>query len=129
MFLFDPLWFLIMLPPFILMLYAQFKVNSAFNKYSRITNMNNIPCVKAAEVLLRSHGLGNVKVEGSKGRLSDHYDPRHKALRLSPEVYSSPSVASLGIVAHEAGHAVQDHTGYAFLRLRTSLVPAANLGS
>ena len=129
MFFFDPLWFLIMLPPFIFMLYAQFKVNSTFNKYSRIANMSNISGVKAAEVLLHSHGLGKVKVEGSKGRLSDHYDPSHKVLRLSPEVYSSPSVAALGIVAHEVAHAVQDHTGYGFLRLRTSLVPAANLGS
>lgn len=129
MFFFDPLWFVIMLPPFIFMLYAQFKVNSAFNKYSRITNMQRITGVRAAEVLLQDQGLRNVKVEGAKGRLSDHYDPRHKVLRLSPEVYSSPSVAALGIVAHEVGHAVQDHTGYAFLRLRTSLVPAANLGS
>lgn len=129
MFFFDPLWFLIMLPPFIFMLYAQFKVNSAFNKYSRIANMQRITGFKAAEVLLRSHGLGNVKIEAAKGRLTDHYDPRHKVLRLSSDVYSSPSVAALGIVAHEVGHAVQDHTGYGFLKLRTSLFPAANLGS
>ncbi len=129
MFFFDPLWFLIMLPPFIFMLYAQFKVNSTFNKYSRIANMNNISGVRAAEVLLRSQGLTKVKIEGSTGRLSDHYDPRHKVLRLSPEVYSSSSVAALGVVAHEVGHAVQDFTGYGFLKLRTALVPAANLGS
>ena len=75
------------------------------------------------------NGLVNVKVEGVKSRLGDHYDPGKKVLRLSPAVANNPSVAALGIVAHEVGHAVQDKTGYAFLRFRTSLVPAANLGS
>jgi len=129
MFFFDPTWFIIMLPPFIFMIYAQFKVNSAFNKYSRVTNMQRITGAQAAEALLRGQGLSNVKVEGAKGRLTDHYDPRQKVLRLSPDVYSNASVAALGIVAHEVGHAVQDHTGYGFLKLRTSLVPAANVGS
>ena len=129
MFLFDPAWFLIMLPPFIFMIYAQVKVNSAFNKYSKMANSQRVTGAEAAERLLRANDLSNIKVEGVKSRLGDHYDPGKKVLRLSPAVANTPSVAALGIVAHEVGHAVQDKTGYAFLRFRTSLVPAASLGS
>ncbi|HEX7364763.1 MAG TPA: zinc metallopeptidase [Dehalococcoidia bacterium] len=129
MFFFDPLWFLIMIPPLIFMIYAQAKVNSAFNKYSKIANAHHITGAEAAERLLKSNGLGNVTVEAIKSRLGDHYDPRKKVLRLSPAVADQPSVAALGIVAHEVGHAVQDKVGYTFMRFRTSLVPAANLGS
>jgi hypothetical protein len=129
MFFFDPMWFLIMLPPFIFMIYAQVKVNSAFKKYSKVANSQHVTGVEAAEILLRANGLNNVRVEGVKGKLGDHYDPSKKALRLSPAVANTPSVAALGIVAHEVGHAVQDRVGYAFLRFRTSLVPAASLGS
>ncbi|MCX6009319.1 MAG: zinc metallopeptidase [Chloroflexi bacterium] len=129
MFFFDPMWFLIMLPPFIFMIYAQVKVNSAFKKYSKVANSQHVTGVEAAEILLRTNGLNNVRVEGVKSRLGDHYDPSKKVLRLSPAVANTPSVAALGIVAHEVGHAVQDKAGYAFLRFRTSLVPAASLGS
>ena len=129
MFFFDPMWFLVMLPPFIFMIYAQVKVNSAFNKYSKMANSQNVTGAEAAERLLRANDLNNIKVEGVKSRLGDHYDPGKKVLRLSPAVANTPSVAALGIVAHEVGHAVQDKTGYAFLRFRTSLVPAASLGS
>jgi Zn-dependent membrane protease YugP len=129
MFFFDPLWFLIMIPPLIFMIYAQAKVNSAFNKYSKIANSRNITGAEAAEKLLQSNGLGNVRVEQIKSRLGDHYDPSKKVLRLSPAVANTPSVAALGIVAHEVGHAVQDKVGYAYMRFRTSLVPAANIGS
>ncbi|MCJ7656126.1 MAG: zinc metallopeptidase [Dehalococcoidia bacterium] len=129
MFLFDPMWFLIMLPPFIFMIYAQAKVNSAFKKYSKMANSQRLTGAEAAERLLRANDLSNIRVEGVKSRLGDHYDPSKKVLRLSPAVANTPSVAALGIVAHEVGHAVQDKAGYAFLRFRTSLVPAANLGS
>jgi len=129
MFLFDPMWFLIMLPPFIFMIYAQIRVNSAFKKYSKMANSQRITGAEAAERLLRANDLSNIRVEGVKSRLGDHYDPSKKVLRLSPAVANTPSVAALGIVAHEVGHAVQDKTGYGFLRFRTSLVPAANLGS
>jgi hypothetical protein len=129
MFFFDPVWFLVMLPPFIFMIYAQVKVNSAFNKYSKMANSQNVTGAEAAERLLRANDLSNIKVEGVKSKLGDHYDPGKKVLRLSPAVANTPSVAALGIVAHEVGHAVQDKTGYAFLRFRTSLVPAASLGS
>ena len=129
MFLFDPMWFLIMLPPFIFMIYAQAKVNSAFKKYSKMANSQRVTGAEAAERLLRANDLSNIRVEGVKSRLGDHYDPSKKVLRLSPAVANTPSVAALGIVAHEVGHAVQDKAGYAFLKFRTSLVPAASLGS
>jgi len=129
MFFFDPVWFLIMIPPLIFMIYAQARVNSAFNKYSKVANSQRITGAEAAEKLLRSNGLGNVRVEEVKSRLGDHYDPSKKVLRLSPTVANTPSVAALGIVAHEVGHAVQDRVGYSYMRFRTSLVPAANLGS
>jgi len=116
------LWFLFMIPPFIFMIYAQARVNSAFRKYSKVANMHRVTGAQAAEALLKDSGLDNVRVERIGKKLGDHYDPRHKVLRLSPQVYSTPSVAALGIVAHEIGHAVQDKTGYAFLRLRSALV-------
>jgi len=129
MFFFDPLWFMIMIPPLIFMIYAQAKVNSAFNKYSKVLNAQHITGAEAAQKLLQSNGLGNVRVEEVKTRLGDHYDPSKKVLRLSPAVAGTPSVAALGIVAHEVGHAVQDQVGYGFMKFRTTLVPAANLGS
>jgi len=129
MFFFDPMWFMIMIPPLVFMIYAQARVNSAFNKYSKVANSQHITGAEAAEKLLLSNGLGNVRIEEVKSRLGDHYDPSKKVLRLSPAVASTPSVAALGIVAHEVGHAVQDKVGYSFMRFRTSLVPAANLGS
>ncbi len=129
MFFFDPLWFIIMLPPFLFMLYAQMKVNSTYDRYKKLANTQRLSGAEVAQRLLRANNLGDVKIEGVKSRLGDHYDPRGKVLRLSPEVYSGASVAAMGIVAHEVGHAVQDATGYSVMKLRTSLVPAANLGS
>ncbi len=129
MFLFDPMYFIIMLPALVFMIYAQMKVSSTFKKYSKMANSQHITGAEAAQRLLKTNGLTNVRVEGVKSRLGDHYDPRKKVLRLSPEVANTPSVAALGIVAHEVGHAVQDRVRYAYMRFRTSLVPAANLGS
>ena len=123
------LYLLFMLPPLILMIWAQARISSAYNKYSKVRNMSGLTGVQAAQTLLDYNGLRQVTIEGAKGRLTDHYDPRHKVLRLSPDVARVPSVAALGIVAHEVGHAVQDNVGYAPLRIRSTLVPAANLGS
>jgi Zn-dependent membrane protease YugP len=128
-FFFDPTYFIIMLPALIFMIYAQMKVSSTFKKYSKVANSERITGAEAAQRLLNANGLSNVRVEGIKSRLGDHYDPGKKVLRLSPEVANTPSVAALGIVAHEVGHAVQDKTRYGYMRFRTSLVPAANLGS
>jgi len=129
MFFFDPTYFLFMIPPLIFMLYAQAKVNSTFKKYSNVANSQRLTGAAAAQRLLQANGLANVRVEGVEGRLGDHYDPGKKVLRLSPSVANSPSVAALGVVAHEVGHAVQDQTGYAFMKFRTSFVPLANIGS
>jgi len=123
------LYLLFMLPPLIFMIWAQSRVSSAYKKYSRVANMGGVTGAQAAQTLLAYNGLRNVKIEGTKGQLTDHYDPRHKVLRLSSGVAKNPSVAALGIVAHEVGHAVQDNVGYTPMRVRSALVPAANLGS
>ncbi len=129
MFYFDPLYLVFALPALLLAFYAQFRVQSAYRRYSQRANWQGISGLEAARYLLSSAGLGHVRVEGTPGQLTDHYDPRTKTLRLSPQVAHSRSVAALGIVAHEVGHAMQDAQAYAPLRLRTGLVPAVNLGS
>lgn len=119
-----------MLPAFIFMLYAQSKVNSTYKKYSKVANSQGMTGFEAAQRLLRANGLnGVVNIERTKGNLTDHYDPTKRVLRLSDGVYSSASVAAVGIVAHEVGHAVQHQTGYAMMKVRHALVPVANLGS
>jgi Zn-dependent membrane protease YugP len=129
MLFFDPVYLLFTIPPLIFMIYAQVKVSSAFKKYSQIANMQNMTGLQVARTLLRANGLDNVQIEQTEGKLSDHYDPSKKVLRLSPDVYSKNSVAALGIVAHEVGHAVQDKVRYPAMALRSALVPAANIGS
>jgi Zn-dependent membrane protease YugP len=129
MLIWDPLYFIFALPALLLALYAQFKVQSAYGRYSRIRNRLGIEGVRAAEILLNHNGLYGVRIEGIPGKLTDHYDPRSKTLRLSAGVASVPSIASLGIVAHEVGHATQDAENYLPLKLRVGLVPLVNLGS
>lgn len=118
-----------MIPPLVVMIWAQRKVSSAYGKYSRVRNSQGLTGAEAAQKLLRANGLDHIKIEGVRGKLTDHYDPRKKVLRLSQDIANSPSVASLGIVAHEVGHAVQDNVGYVPMRIRGGLVPAASLGS
>ncbi|MCL5074559.1 MAG: zinc metallopeptidase [Chloroflexi bacterium] len=125
----DPLWIIVSLPALLLMLYAQFKVRGAYSKYSQVPNMQGMSGAQAARRLLDAAGLTYVPIEVTPGELSDHYDPRAKVLRLSPSVYRSASVAALGITAHEVGHALQDKVGYVPLRVRSGLVPVANIGS
>lgn len=129
MFYFDIRYLLFSLPALLLALIAQWKVQSAYRKYSRVRNMRNMSGLQTAELLLRANGLSDVSVQGARGVLSDHYDPGRRVLRLSRGVAQSPSVAALGIVAHEVGHAVQDQLGYAPLRVRSGLVPVVNLGT
>jgi Zn-dependent membrane protease YugP len=105
-------------------------VKSSFSKYGKIGNRRGITGAEAARRILDSSGLSAVRIEPAQGRgLSDHYDPRTKVLRLSPDVYGKASLASVGVAAHEAGHALQDSRGYAPLKIRSALVPAAQLGS
>ena len=128
-FYFDIRYLLFSLPALGLALFAQWRVRSAYGKYSRVRNMRNISGLEAAQLLLRANGLGDVAVEPARRMLGDHYDPSKRVLRLSPEVARIPSVASLGIVAHEVGHAIQDQSDYAPLRVRSGLVPMVNLGT
>ncbi len=124
----DPTY-IILLPALILSLYAQMKVQSTFSKYQRVRSSSGVTGAMLARSLLNDNGLGDVRVEQIGSRLGDHYDPRDRVIRLSPEVYNSTSIAALGVAAHETGHAIQHSTGYAPLNLRSSLVPVANFGS
>ena len=129
MFLFyDPMYLiLVALPAGLLALWAQIKVKMAYAKAQRMAAP--LSGAAAARHILDSAGLNHVDVELTQGWLSDHYDPRHKVLRLSPEVYQSRSLAAVGIAAHEAGHAIQDARRYAPLAIRNAAVPMASLGS
>jgi uncharacterized protein len=127
--LFNPMYYLFALPALLLGLYAQYKVRSAYNRYMKVRNVNNLTGIEAAQKLLAAAVLRNVEVEETPGTLSDHYDPRSKKLFLSSGVARVPSVAALGIVAHEVGHAMQDADGYVPLKLRAGLVPVVQIGS
>ncbi len=126
---YNILYFIFGLPALLLAFYAQYKVRSAYTKYSRVANGRRVSGLDAARYLLGATGLTHVNVEGTPGQLSDHYDPRSQTLRLSEGVARSSSVAALGIVAHEVGHAVQHATAYLPLRLRSGMVPALTVGS
>lgn len=117
------------LPGFLLALYAQSKIKTNFDKYSRVTNREGLTGRSVAEMILRGHGIYDVRVDRVRGSLTDHYDPTQKVLRLSDPVYDSTSIAALGIAAHECGHAIQHNESYAPLKFRNAIVPAANLGS
>lgn len=129
MFYLDPMYFVLMAPALLLAFFAQMKVRSAYARYTRVANSRGMTGLQAARTILGPEGLHDVNVEGTPGELTDHYDPRSKTLRLSAGVAQQPSVASLAIVAHEIGHALQDHTGYAPLKLRGAIVPAVQLSS
>src|SRR6478672_6152120 len=119
----------VMLPAILLMGFAQVRLRSAFAKYRQIPNGRNITGAQAAALVMRSAGIDDVGIEPIQGELTDHFDPRSKMLRLSEPIYNGRSIAALSVAAHEAGHAVQQHVGYAPMTLRASLVPAANIGS
>ncbi|MBI1370376.1 MAG: zinc metallopeptidase [Planctomycetes bacterium] len=129
MFYFDQVYLMYMIPGLLLAMWAQAKVRHAYAAASEIRPASGLTGAQAAEAICREVGMSDVRIEQVNGWLSDHYDPRHKVLRLSPEVYNGRSLAALGIAAHEAGHAVQDAVGYFPLRLRNGLVPMASLGS
>jgi len=129
MFFFDPLYLLFAMPALLLGLWAQIKVKGAFNRYSQVRSARGLTGAEVARRVLDFNGLHEVQVEQVGGFLSDHYDPRHKTLRLSPDVYQTPSLAAAGVAAHEAGHAIQDKQGYTALKFRTTLVPGVQVGS
>ncbi|MCH5257596.1 MAG: zinc metallopeptidase [Lachnospiraceae bacterium] len=125
---FDPTYWLVIIGA-ILCLFAQMRVSSTFNKFSKVRSRSGMTGAQAAQRILQLSGIYDVTVEHIRGNLTDHYDPSHKVLRLSDSTYSSTSVAAIGVAAHECGHALQHHKGYGPLKFRTALVPAANIGS
>jgi len=126
---FDPMYFLFLAPGILLAAWAQYKVHSAYTEASRIRARSGYSGAQAADALLHAEGIDHVRIEPVDGFLSDHYVPGQAVLRLSPPVFSGNSLASLGIAAHEAGHAIQDARRYPLLVIRNGLVPLANIGS
>ena len=120
---------LLVLPAMLFAFWAQMKVNSIFEKYSKINSMGGRTAAEAARVLLDSKRLYDVRVERTRGHLSDHYDPRNRTLYLSESVHDSMSVAAVGVACHEVGHAVQHAEGYRALRFRMAMIPACRIGS
>ena len=125
---FDPTYLLVIIGA-VLCLLAQARVSSTFQKYSKVRSRSGMTGAQAAQRILELSGIYDVRVERISGNLTDHYDPSSKVLRLSDSTYGSTSVAAIGVAAHECGHALQHHKGYAPLQFRTALVPIANIGS
>jgi Zn-dependent membrane protease YugP len=126
---FDPMYFVFALPALILAMIAQWRVSAAVNRYSRVPTGRGFTGARVARALLDSAGLHDVAVERTGGMLSDHYDPRSRTLRLSQAVFDTPSVAAVGIAAHEAGHALQHADNYLPLQARSAIVPVVQFGS
>lgn len=125
---YDPTYILVLIGAVLCML-ASSRVNSTYSKYSRVRSRSGMTGAQAAARILSMSGIHDVQIQHVSGDLTDHYDPRNKVLRLSDTVYESQSVAAIGVAAHECGHAVQHHKGYLPLKIRSALVPAANIGS
>jgi len=125
----DPLYLILLLPVLVLTIYAQSKVQGNYRKYGQIRNSRGLTGARAAEAVLRSHGVYDVQIQRVAGELTDHYDPKANVIRLSNGVYDSPSIAAVGIAAHEAGHAVQYAVGYSPIKLRMAILPVTQFGS
>ena len=124
----DPT-FLLLIPALVLGMWAQAKVQGAYRTYSQVFSRKGLRACDVARSLMDRFGLSSIAIERTPGNLTDHYDPRGKVLRLSEGVHSSPSIAAIGIAAHEVGHAIQDAQYYRPIRLRTAIVPVASLTS
>lgn len=127
-FYYDPTYILVLIGAVICII-ASGRVNSVFRRYSQVRSHSGMTGREAAEKILKANGIYDVTVQHISGNLTDHYDPRNKTLSLSDATYQSASVAAIGVAAHECGHAVQHHVGYAPLKIRGALVPVANFGS
>lgn len=126
---FDWTYLVFIVPAAIISLIASARVNSSFNKYSKIRNRRGITGAQAAYNVLAAHGITNVTIEHVHGKLTDHFDPRTNTIRLSDAVYNASTIAAVGVAAHEAGHAVQHAVGYVPNKIRGAIVPAVNIGS
>lgn len=125
---FDPTYILVLIGA-LLCIFASSRVNSTYSKYAKIRSKRGITGAEAAQRILQMSGIHDVQIQHVAGNLTDHYDPSQKVLRLSDTVYGSNSVAAIGVAAHECGHALQHKEGYLPLKIRSALVPAANIGS
>lgn len=123
------LYIVLVVPAFLLSLWAQMRVNSTYKKMARVRNTSGYTGAQAAAAVLRHYGIMNVAIEVTSGKLSDHYDPKANVIRLSKEVYYGDSIASVGIACHEAGHAAQHAEGYVPIKIRNAIIPACNIGS
>lgn len=128
-FLANNLYVLLLIPVLLLSLWAQFQVSGSFRRYNAVNNRRRITGAQAAEAVLRAHGVFGVPVRPCRGNLTDHYDPRDNTIYLSETVYDAPTIAAVGVAAHEAGHAVQYAENYGPVRLRTAIIPATQIGS
>ena len=128
-FFFDYQYILLVIPAMILAVWAQVRVKSTYNKFEKVGNTRRITGAYAAQAVLNHYGITDVRIEQVSGKLSDHYDPKAKVIRLSTAVYSGYSIAAVGIACHEAGHAAQHAENYAPIKIRNSLVPVCNIGS
>ncbi len=129
LYFYDWTYILLMLPCVIISMICQVKVSSAYSKYSKIQNTRGMTGAQAAQYVLSSHGVTNVRIEAVRGKMTDHFDPRTNVIRLSEGVYNQSTIAAVGIACHEAGHAVQHAQGYMPNKIRSVLVPVANIGS
>ena len=126
---FDELYLFLVLPAMLFALIAQFKVSSSFKKHSQRMTAKRITGAEAAREVLRQSGVTDVRIERVGGKLTDHFDPRSNVIRLSDSVHDSPSVAAVGVAAHEAGHALQYANKYFPMKIRSAIIPITNIGS
>ncbi|MBR5485631.1 MAG: zinc metallopeptidase [Oscillospiraceae bacterium] len=129
MFYMDQYYLTLILPAMIIAMIAQSRVQSSFQRYSRVASRRGITGAQAARRILDAYGLNHVQIQHIAGNLSDHYDPTTNVVRLSDSVYGSTSIASIGVAAHEVGHAIQHAHGYFPIKVRTAIIPITNLGS
>ena len=125
---YDPTYILVLIG-LVISMWASARVNTTYQKYSRVRSHSGLTGAEAAMRILNGAGIYDVRVEHVRGNLTDHYDPKARVLRLSDSVYGASSVAAIGVAAHECGHAIQDEESYAPLRIRSALVPVANFGT
>lgn len=128
-FLANNIYCILLIPVFLLSLWAQAQVSGSFRRYSAVSNRRRLTGAQAAEAVLRANGVYDVGIRLTRGSLTDHYDPRDNTIYLSESVYNAPTVAAVGVAAHEAGHAVQYAVGYGPIRLRSAIIPVTQLGS
>ena len=128
-FYYNTVYWIILIPVLVLSVYAQIKVSSSFNRYSRARNRRGVTGAQAAYEVLRAHGVNDVAIRPCRGSLTDHYDPRDNTIYLSEPVYNAATVAAVGVAAHEAGHAVQYAMGYGPVRIRSAIIPVTQFGS